>query len=173
MLKITMEAIYIPWLAKAPEQTEVIQIQEFVPGLETLMPVRGRLKVTHQGNYLEVFVQAEAIVTLTCHRCLQQYNHRLSIDTSELIWLEAAENQQDAGPLERETPLEDLVETLPTQGFFQPDVWLYEQMCLALPLRQLCDNKCPGIPANDTTGAEVLSDRRWVGLEAIKRQLPS
>jgi uncharacterized protein len=166
-----MEAIQIPWLLKLPEQTDVIQVNEFLPDLETLIPVRGRLQVTHQGNYLEVGVQAETIITLTCDRCLQQYNHRLAIDTSEMVWLDESAQQADYGFLERETPLEELVETLPPQGYFQPDTWLYEQLCLALPPRQLCDQQCPGIPINNS-GSASPTDRRWEALEALKRQLP-
>ena len=40
-----MDAIYIPQLTKAPERTEEIQVKEFLPGLETLTPVRGRVRV--------------------------------------------------------------------------------------------------------------------------------
>ena len=166
-----MEAIHIPWLLKLPEQTNEIQVNELIAGLETLTPVRGRLKVSHQGNYLEVSAQAETIITLTCHRCLQQYNHRLKLDASELVWLDESANQPDDGPLERETALEELVETLPPQGYFQPDTWLYEQLCLAIPPRQLCDNQCPGIQVTDTESASP-TDRRWEALEALKRQLP-
>ena len=166
-----MEPIYIPRLTKAPERTEVIQIDEFIPELETLTPVRGRMQVSHKGNYLEVSAVAEAIMTLNCHRCLQQYNHRLSINTSELIWLDESAEQPDNGPIEKETPLEDLVETLPPQGYFQPDVWLYEQLCLAIPPRQLCDKNCPGITQSQTQAAETATDRRWAGLEALKRKL--
>lgn len=168
-----MEAIYIPHLTKAPEQTETLEFQQFIPGFETLTPVRGRLQVSHKGTYIEVSVQAETIMTLTCHRCLQQYNHRLSVDTSELIWLDEAANQADTGPLERETSLEDLIETLPPQGYFLPDAWLYEQMCLATPHRQLCDKKCPGIPVSDSTTSDGPSDHRWNTLEALKRQISS
>ncbi|NEQ28389.1 MAG: DUF177 domain-containing protein [Microcoleus sp. SIO2G3] len=166
-----MEAIHIPWLLKLPEQTNVIQFNELITGLETLTPVRGRLEVSHKGNYLEVSAQAETIITLTCHRCLQQYNHRLKLDASELVWLDESANQPDDGPLERETALEDLVETLPPQGYFQPDTWLYEQLCLAIPPRQLCDNQCPGIQVTHTESASP-TDRRWEALEALKRQLP-
>lgn len=168
-----MEPIYIPRLIKAPERTEVIPIDEFIPALETLTPVRGRIQISHKGNYLEVSVAAEAIVTLNCHRCLQQYNHRLSVKTSELIWLDESADQPDTGPLEKETPLEDLVETLPPQGYFDPDVWLYEQFCLAIPPRNLCDATCPGITQSDTNISETPTDRRWAGLEAFKKQLPS
>jgi uncharacterized protein len=166
-----MEAIHIPWLLKLPEQTNEIQVNELIAGLETLTPVRGRLKVRHQGNYLEVSAQAETIITLTCHRCLQQYNHRLKLDASELVWLDDSANQPDDGPLERETALEDLVEMLPPQGYFQPDTWLYEQLCLAIPPRQLCDQQCPGIDVMDTESTSP-TDRRWEVLEALKRQLP-
>lgn len=167
-----MEAIYIPQLAKAPEGTEVIQFEEFLSEIETLTPVRGWLSVTHHSNYLEVKAQAEAIITLTCHRCLQQYNHRLKIKPSELIWLDETANEPDIGPEERETDLEDLVETLPPQGYFHPKEWLYEQMCLEIPLRHLCDTKCPGIQLADAGGDEQpAADRRWAALEALKRQL--
>ncbi len=165
-----MEAIYIPQLLKAPEKTEEIQIQEFIPGLETLTPVRGRMVVTHRGNYLEVSTQAETIVTLTCDRCLQQYNYRLSVDTSELIWLDKNAQQKDNLPLEREVKLEDLSEKLPPGGYFQPDSWLYEQLCLAMPLRQLCGKDCQGT-APTSSKSEPLIDSRWATLAALKKQI--
>jgi uncharacterized protein len=169
-----MDAIYIPQLTTAPERTEEIQVKEFIPGLETLTPVRGRIRVQHQGNYLEVSGQIEAITTLTCHRCLQQYNHRLAVNTKEVIWLDEAAKQVDDLPLEREVVMEDLLETLPPDGYFYPSEWLYEQMCLAIPQRQLCDGKCPGIQTTTTTSSnsEKPVDRRWASLEALKKQLP-
>lgn len=170
-----MEAIYIPQLTKAPERTEVVEVEDFLPGLETLTPVRGQVKVQHHGNYLEVAGQAETIITLTCHRCLQQYNHRLMIDTSELIWLDETANQPYEGPLEREVAVEDLIETLSPQGYFYPSEWLYEQLCLEIPQRQLCEAECVGIPADKPTvnkTPEKAVDRRWASLEALKKQIP-
>lgn len=168
-----MEAIYIPQLTKAPEQAEVLQVEEFLPDLETLTPVRGRVRVQHHGNYLDVSAQAEAIMTLTCHRCLQQYNHRLTVNTSEIIWLDEAANQPDNGPLEREVAMEDLVEKLPPQGYFYPGEWLYEQLCLEIPQRQLCDAQCAGIQTATPEASEQKVDRRWASLEALKKQLPN
>jgi uncharacterized protein len=170
-----METIYIPHLLTKSERKEVIDFEEFIPDLETLTPVRGRLQVTHQGNYLEVKAKAETIVTLTCHRCLKQYNHRLSLKTSELIWLDEAVNQQDASSAEIEVALEDLVENLSPTGSFSPGDWLYEQMCLEVPHKQLCDTQCPGILLSDNNyeeSSETASDSRWASLEALKRQLP-
>lgn len=166
-----MEAVYIPGLLKLPEQTDVIQVNEFLPDLETLTPVRGGLQVKHQGNYLEVSAQAETIITLACNRCLQQYNHRLTLDVSELVWLDEAADQKDQGVLERETPLEELVETLHPQGYFDPNSWLYEQLCLEIPPRQLCDANCPGIVIDENNTTKP-TDRRWDALEILKGQLP-
>lgn len=170
-----MEPIYIPQLTTAPERTEDIQFEEFFSEFETLTPVKGTIVVKHQGNYLEVFAQAETIVTLTCNRCLQQYNHRLTVDTSELIWLDEAADQPDQGPLERETALEDLVETLSPNGYFECREWLYEQLCLALPPRQLCDANCLGIQAKTSVepDAPKAIDHRWASLAELKKLFPN
>ncbi|MBD2363093.1 DUF177 domain-containing protein [Anabaena minutissima FACHB-250] len=167
-----MDAIFIPQLTKAPERTEEVQVKEFLPGLETLTPVRGHVCVQHHGNYLDVSAQVETIITCTCNRCLQQYNHRLVVNAQEVIWLDEAVNQEKDLPLEREVAIEDLLETLSPNGYFYPSEWLYEQMCLALPQRQLCDLKCPGILSTAIESEEDSVDNRWAGLKALKKQLP-
>jgi len=166
-----MEAIYIPRLTRATHQTEVVDFQETIPGLETLTPVKGQLQVTHQGNYLEVSATAETIVTLTCHRCLQQYNYRLAIAPVELIWLEETPNHTDAALLDRDLVVEELVETLPPQGYFEPATWLYEQLCLEIPQRQLCEQTCKGIQLSSDLAPTPTVDRRWTAFEALKNQL--
>ncbi|MEA5618167.1 YceD family protein [Cronbergia sp. UHCC 0137] len=167
-----MDAIFIPQLIQAPERTEEIQVNEFLPDLETLTPVRGVVRVQHQGTYLDVSGQAETIITCTCNRCLQQYNQRLAVNTQEIIWLDRNANQAEDLPLEREVVIEDLVETLSPDGDFHPGDWLYEQMCLAIPHRQLCDRNCPGI-INAVAGiVEETIDSRWASLQNLKKQLP-
>ena len=167
-----MDAIYIPQLLQAPEKKQEFEFKKFLPGLESLTPVRGRIRIQHKGNYLEVSATAETIMTLSCDRCLQQYNHRLAVDTSEIIWLNETSKQEDFLPIEQEVATEDLVETLPYQGHFYPSEWLYEQVCLAIPQRKLCDNQCPGIlPSNNLS--DQLVDSRWASLEALKKQFPS
>ncbi len=166
-----MEAIYIPHLLTAPQRSVDLQVDEFFPDLETLTPVRGRLRVSHKTTYLEVVAQAEAIVTLTCHRCLQQYNHRLMVDTSEMIWLEESSPLGNVANLEIEIAVEDLVETLSPQGHFEPGDWLYQQLCLEMPLRQLCDGPCEPPLSTDKTGKDNSpTDSRWAALEALKQQ---
>ena len=165
-----MENIYIPQLLKAPNRIRKIILDDLISGLETLTPVRGNLAVRHGGNFLEISVKAETIVTLVCDRCLQNYNHRLVIDTSELIWLEAARFDLDRLPLEREVSIEDLSETLPPNGHFAPEQWLYEQFSLAMPLRRLCGEDCQGA-ATTTSNSEELVDSRWASLASLKEQL--
>lgn len=165
-----MEAIYIPHLLKAPNRQAEIIVHDQVPNLSTLTPVKGKIAVRHGGNFLEVISQAETITTLTCDRCLQHYNHRLAIDTSELIWLESElENIEDI-PTEREVSLEDLSETLPPNGHFDPEAWLFEQLSLALPLRKVCGENCPGAPTTANKEENTI-DTRWASLAALKEQL--
>lgn len=165
-----MDAIYIPQLLKRAEQTEVIPVNEFIAGLETLTPVRGKVHVTHQGTYLEVSAQAETIVTLTCHRCLQQYNHRLKVDTSELVWLDESANEVDDGPLERETPLKIWSKRCHRRAIFKPIRGFMSNCAWRFP-RQLCDQDCPGIAIASSDDAPT--DRRWDALKNLKGQLPS
>lgn len=167
-----MQPIYIPQLLTFPEKTYSVDFKEYLPGIDTLTPIQGILSVTHHGNYIEVSTATEAIVTLCCHRCLQQYNHRLSLQNSEMIWLDETANNPFTGPLEKETALEDLIETLAPNGYFQPGEWLYEQLCLALPQRQLCDRKCPGIKLQKPeTSTEPVIDSRWASLAALQNGL--
>lgn len=166
-----MEAVYIPRLTKAPQQTEVVAFNQMIPGLETLTPVHGEISVSHRGNYLEVSATAEVIITLSCHRCLQQYNYRLTIAPSELIWLDEAIDSIDPILLDQDIVPDELVETLSPQGYFDPETWLYEQLCLEIPQRQLCDAACKGIQLAEPSPAEPHLDQRWSSLEALKKQL--
>ena len=164
-----MRAIPIPQLLNAPQKTISLEVAEHLPPLETLTPVKGHVSVTHKGTYLEVKGQAAAIITLECDRCLQSYNTRIQLDNSELVWLE------DTAPetaLEKEVDLEDLVESISPQGDFDPGEWLYEQMCLAIPQKQICRTDCEGIAFNNPKGIEAEIDHRWSALSALKRQLP-
>ena len=165
-----MEAIYIPHLLKAPKRKAEIVVNDAIADLDTLVTVKGRVVVRHGGNFLEVTSQAETITTLVCDRCLQHYNHRLAIDTSELIWLESELEHLEDIPTEREVSIEDLSETLPPNGHFDPEAWLYEQLSLALPLRKVCGENCPGTTVK-AIKEENRVDSRWSSLAALKEQL--
>jgi len=168
-----MDAIHIPQLTRAPDQSETIQIKGHLDGLETLTPVQGAVQVTHRGNYLDVIGEAETIMTLTCDRCLQQYNHRVLLQASETIWLEDPVETIEPDLAEHELTYDELVESLPPQGYFHPNQWLYEHLCLDIPLRKLCDEQCGGIELSDAlpTPAALVIDHRWASLEAIKKQM--
>ena len=168
-----MDAIYIPQLAQASKPVEEIEVKEFFPDLNTLTPVRGNIRVEHRGNFLQVTAKAEAIMTLCCNRCLQQYNNRILVDTSEIIWLDEQAEVEEEFLAEREVALDELVETLSPYGYFHPSGWLYEQMCLQIPQRQLCDEKCKGIEHNQNTDTDIDKpvDSRWASLQSLRKKL--
>ena len=71
---------------------------------------------------------------------------------------------------EKEVSLEDLSEKLPPNGYFQPSVWLYEQLCLALPMSQVCGQDCQGAD-KPQEAIEPAIDSRWSSLASLKEQL--
>lgn len=164
-----MRKIHIPQILNAPHKTLALDVAEHLPGLETLTPVKGEMSLVHQGTYLDVKAKADAIVTLECDRCLQSYNTRLQVDTSEMVWLEEP-TVEDEG-VEKEVDLEDLIESLPPQGDFDPQEWLYQQMCLAIPQKQICSTECCGIAFKNPEPVETAVDHRWSALSALKNQL--
>lgn len=166
-----MDAIYIPNLTHKPDKSVTIEFKQNIKDLVSLTPVQGEVSVTHHGNFLEVAATAKTIVTLTCDRCLQQYNHRLHCDAEEIIWLKDSELIMDDLPLNQDLELDEMVENLPEDGYFDVEGWVYEQLCLSLPQRKLCDGDCKGIDLPQPN-PEDLVDRRWAALAALKNQLP-
>ncbi len=163
-----MRAIHIPQILNAPNKTISLDVAEHLPDLETLTPVKGEMSVTHQGTYLEVKGVASAIMTLECDRCLQSYNTRVQVNTSEMVWLEETSAES---ALEKEVDLEDLIESLSPQGEFNPSEWLYEQMCLAIPQKKICRPDCEGIEITSNPPAIEEIDHRWAALSSLKQQL--
>lgn len=166
-----METLYIPQLLKALNHTIEIPLEETIAEINTLTPIRGSMTVRHGGTFLEVKIDAETITTLTCDRCLKQYNHRLILKTSELIWLDKNADEFEELPLEREVHVDDLSESLPIDGHFDPHKWLYEQICLSLPTRQICGENCQGAPKIKQEEKPTIIDSRWASLEALKNKL--
>ncbi len=165
--------VSIPRLTKLPASQETLEFKEIFPDLQTLTPVNAKVQVTHKGNYLEVIGQADGIITLTCDRCLTQYNHRLNIDTTELVWFNEGGGltEMDELPIDKDLDLENMVETVPEDGDFDVSNWVYEQLALDFPYKKLCDADCSGIQINEEN-KQPEGDRRWAGLEALKGQLP-
>ena len=162
-------------LLQIPEKQLTVEVKDYLPELETLTPVQGAIKIQHKGTFLEVAAQAKAIVTLVCDRCLAQYNHRVELDTTEIIWLEEPEDLDQADWTEREIESEDLIERLSPTGSLDLTQWLYEQFCLAIPPQKLCDEGCDGIEVANQSPAdsEPAIDHRWSALAQLKQQMSS
>jgi uncharacterized protein len=162
-----MEKIFIPQLATDVDASETIQFKQFIEGLDTLTPVQGVLTVKHLGSVLEVKAEAWAIITLTCDRTLQQFNHRLYVNTSELIWL-AAPIPSDRLPKETEIDVNDLVETLPPKGYFDPEEWLYQQLCLAIPFQKIAPDAPELVELTESIEQKTVIDKRWAVLNTLQ-----
>lgn len=168
-----LKSIHIPQLLHLPARSLDLQFKTHLKGLDSLTPVQGWVQIVHQDNYLDVSGKAETIMTLSCHRCLCQYNHRVKFKTTELIWLSFGGDVRSVPAIsDGGVEFDELTETLPDQGNFDVEQWIYEQLCLAIPSRQLCDANCRGIAVENAQVAPSDSvDQRWAALELLKHQL--
>jgi len=153
------------------------QIDQSIAELTTLTPVRGQIRVEHQGTVLAVKGQIQTIVTLCCDRCLQHFNHALQASADEFIWLAEA-SQEEADPLDLDfTPLlangvaattddSDACDQVNPRGNFDPEHWVFEQLSLQLPLVNHCGSACPGPPTWSSDGQG--GDPRWAALGQLK-----
>jgi uncharacterized protein len=161
--------IYLPHLASRKPPVLTVDIEENFPSLSSLTPVRGQVTVSHRGSFLEIQGHAQTITSLTCHRCLSQYNHRLEIEIDEIIWIKEI-------PKALEEELEDLDEHLPEDGTLEVHDLVYQHLSLNLPFQNICDPNCVGILSSQSE-APVASDcsnrldQRWEALEKLKKKL--
>ena len=161
-----LRSIPLKDLLQAPNCTRECGFRQEIANFDSLTPVEGAVTVVHRGNFVEVSGQFSAIVTLDCHRCLNAYNHRLQAEVEEILWLEKP--QPHVGQ-EVEVGVDDLVETLDPDGFFDIEDWVYQQLCLSLPQKQICAEDCSGVAVDSVK--EQLTDRRWSALQQLKQQL--
>lgn len=149
-------------------------IDQHLPELETLTPVRGAMRAAARGQVLEVEGEASTIVTLRCDRCLQHFHQPLCFRSRELLWLD---DTTPAGAPHRAPSLtgveavfdpeaDAISETLDARGDFNPARWAFEQLSLQLPLVNRCGRDCPGPDA--WSSAAEPGDPRWHALRTLK-----
>ncbi|MFN9659020.1 MAG: YceD family protein [Cyanobacteriota bacterium] len=165
-LSQVLRPVSIPEL-RSLEQGKHWQVDQLIPDIESLTPVRGVLQLVHHGTALEVSAEVETILTLCCARCLQQFNQVLRADVRELIDFRGAPSTADS----RADPLGDVLDDrLDPQGRFDPERWLFEQLSLRLPLVNRCGDDCPG-PVR-WSSASTTTDPRWSALKALSAPNP-
>ena len=152
--------------------TKCWSVEGHLDELESLTPVRGTISAEHRGNVLAVEGDLSTIVTLTCDRCLGQFNLELSSRPSELIWLGTTpptdEQLQESEDIEA---IDGLVESLDPRGSFNPEQWAFEQLNLQRPVVNHCGEYCPGpgVPLREISDAaeEQTIDPRWAALRRL------
>lgn len=151
--------IYIPDLLRCENHTLTQSFKEFFEDLATLGPIEGEVTLHHGGSFLEVIVKAKAIMTLVCDRTLVQFNHKLVVDTKDIV---ALANPIEL-PKEQELGLEELTESYPPNGTFPLKFWIYEQLCLAIPFPAIA----PDAPPWQSEAPKEQVDHRWDGLKGL------
>ena len=146
--------------------------EQAIDGLNALTPVKGQLHVQHQGTLLQVQGEAETLVNLCCDRCLQPFNHPLTMRCEEVLGLgdtlaaDPEDWEHDGLSLEANGMEGALSETLDPHGQFDPERWVFEQLSLQWPLVSRCGSDCPG--PERWSSQSGSTDPRWAALGQIE-----
>ena len=145
-------------------------VDQPLPELGSLEPVRGWLLATHRGDDLWVQAQATTVVELICDRCLQPFPHRLSTAVEESIGLRSSSDPLDPELEFSSADGQEAMESIDPSGIFDPEHWLFEQLNLQLPLKRLCCSDCPGLiePERPTASSNAM-DPRWAALRELQQ----
>lgn len=165
------------WELRDRESPRIWTVDGYLDDLPSLTPVRGTIQAEHRGNVLAVHGSLQTIVTLTCDRCLNQFNQQLISTTEELIWLGEEQNVVDQFQASDGTEqMTGLLERLDPKGPFDPQQWAFEHLNLQLPAVNRCTGDCPGPPGSSTSGSEngmdYGSDPRWEALKKLQMSEP-
>ncbi len=137
--------------------------EQSIRDLDSSSPVKGFLSVRVEGPLLRVEGQASTTVQLCCDRCLQRFEHSLSASASEQLALGTG-TADLAEALDYDA--EGISDQLDPAGSFDPEQWIYEQLCLQLPLVNHCGAGCPGPASWGST--EPVGDPRWAALSRLR-----
>lgn len=139
----------------------------FVPGED----IEWRLEIRRIAGGVEVNGRITGEVTLSCYRCLEEFEFPLSLDVREhALWLSEHEMDEDD---------EQATEYMVTDGVLDLEPVIRDAVCLAFPARRVCDEGCRGICElcgaslnTDPCGCDTARvDARLKPLEELKKRL--
>jgi uncharacterized protein len=145
-------------------------------GLER--PVQVDLEIQPHPDHLRIQGTLQALLRLSCHRCLESYSRLLDLSVDVFL----VKEKQAAGSSEEEVELEadDLEYEFFDGEVVEIDLLVAEQIFLALPFKALCSEDCKGIcprcGANlNREACRCPKDQEgspFAALRAIKQTLP-
>ena len=149
------EVIYIDDEMPIPEQTGDDGV--------FLEPVRLDLKLSPTGTGVLVQGRASGVARQTCSRCLCTYD--LPLEVPVLIEYRLDEESPEA------SGEEDDEDWFPVEGEFidllEP---VRQHLLVALPMKPLCDEDCPGMEGTDQEQS-ATGDPRMQALEELRKKI--
>jgi len=117
-------------------------------GVSFLNPIAIRLQLFRVGDSVEMKGTVEADPLLTCSRCLDEFEAKISADFSLIFLQESAakeEKEEKKEPEEVELSEDELGVIFFSGDTIDPGQTLQEQILMALPLQPLCQEQCRGL----------------------------
>lgn len=135
--------------------------------------VTWELEVRRIAGGVEITGRIRGVITLSCYRCLEDFEFPLSLRVREhALWLseEEFEEQDESG-----------LDYMVTDGILDLEPVVRDSICLAFPVKRVCDESCRGLcvrcGANlnlESCGCDTAPmDSRLKPLEELKKRLES
>ena len=120
---------------------DLYEFGETLKDLKVLKPFTGNLKLIKRGFEVTVEGHISGTVELTCDRCLENFEYSIEQDFKILLLPKSTLNLQE----EKELTSEDLEVSFYENSFISFFDILQEEILLALPYRNLCNENCRGL----------------------------
>ena len=135
--------------------------------------VQGKLSPLEQGFYLDLGFSYRQ--KLQCDRCLEDYE----VPVEERLELMVVEGRAPDYDGEHHLQAEDLGGVYVEGGVLRTDPLVLEQVQIAVPMKPLCRDDCPGLcpscgadlKSDACSCAGAATDSRWGALAALRDRL--
>jgi len=138
--------------------------------------VKGHLKLLMEGDRLFAVGRIQGRTRLQCSRCLAEF----ALDSDVEIHLGIQRGSEPLDDAAKDATEEDVVFFDGPE--FDPGEIILQELLLALPMKPLCSEECPGLcprcgalkgSAECTCPSEETTDRRWAALARLGKESDS
>lgn len=124
-----------------------VSIKE-IEDIKLTAPIRGSINISSTGNVLLMNGEIDTEVELTCNRCGIVYPQPLHAEIEEAFIINSPSDRNAALTVEEDDDAPDTRLFNAGSVELNLDELLRQSVLLAIPLKPLCNEGCPGLCAN-------------------------
>ncbi len=157
--------IKISELENSKNKTQLISFSEIYEEFNKSVPVKANLEIQVIGELIKISGNIEALLNLTCDRCLKEFTKELKFRTEE-YYIKNSLNDNYIN--EYEIKDNNFLEDLNGQNEIDISNFVYQCVILHIPNKLVCDINCKGEEILSKYMKDEISDPRLEIFKKIK-----